>query len=1245
MKKRYLPLSFLFLIILLLMPFLKVNAQVKNDYSKLIKKSILTPHKNSNKIDKILQKINPKNPDYPALKAIKGLILESTGNPDEIIHDIEELQKKVRYLTIEKELDDKDSKIEKIGTYANFSLWRELSYLLLGRSYYKKRYYNEALSNFSGIPESSPFYQMAYYGKIWTKFALNKKMTADEIKIFTQSPLEGEIQKSFFFYTQNQFLNASNIAKNIINQYKSIPHHLETTVFKLFAESRYKYWLELKHSPTFKENVEFLQDIIHVANRISSKNLSPEVLFFKSEAYWNLATIYRIEDPLKYEKRSNELFQKAYIPLKSLMNQTLTKKKPYLREEAFFLGVVILLELGEYKKAIPYLTIHKNIYPSGQYREDIHQLLGDYYFDKKKFKKANEEYRYLVEVASPEKATYGSYKAAWSFYNLGKKWAALRQMEKIILHLNKEKRTKKTIIRKSNIQKESTRDMLLFMAELMDAPKALKEMKIFSYDRKDKINGQEKLAMTYKKIGKFDDSNIIFEKLLLNYSKSSKYLEKSTFWLTEVLDNDLRNAKRELIPHHMRTYYPIISQHFSKDSPPKKVKTLINNFADLILIMHREAKKSETEEIWKALDQSYFVFNQFFSHEKIGKIWYHGAQRFEMLKKRIKSKHWYQKAALIDEFNYRKDAAYSYLSLVKDDSDEISLKRVKTPKKHEIIALEAKWYIDNFKEDRERNFADELYLEHLLFAQKSHLVKEYFSKIIKNEGLTFENKRKIKKVQSIISNQKRWDLLSEITDEIVQNTDNPQMDIKFYNDLKKLIQESAFQMAFITKDQETSRYWYKKSIHLNNSPEVTLKAYHNLALTYKKEEISKLTSLINELPEKEMIKNKIKDHLSLISGIWAHLANLYKENSLLTNYADALYHILELQNKTSDSYNILMIYGAFHEEEKFNKLYHEFLNHNPHFYKDQIKALNVARIYFELEDFESSFELIKKIVSEHQDDLSSSSYILLRDIFHRYPKKEEILTFFNAYKELFLNQIILTQTFDSFLHPNFDLSNLQKIDFSDELEGEGQNKSEKLLHYVKTTSSNIDLFNRKVEELKPFFKTKGQFTKEKSICLVPKLREKLISSLNSFLNHKIQHKNWVDFEQRIQSEIKKIENLRQKEQKSCQTIHKNNQIFKKGCLISSCYNFNSPNSPSSKNFFEMAKHGETFYLHLKSYESKNHIERLYIQGLIRLHYEDNFNARVFFSECLKENQKNKEEKDKNSIASQCRSLLKKVEKT
>ena len=62
------------------------------------------------------------------------------------------------------------------------------------------------------------------------------------------------------------------------------------------------------------------------------------------------------------------------------------------------------------------------LFPLGRYREDVYQLLGDYYFENRQFKNAINNYRKLVKIGGNEKAFYGMYKAAWAFYNINEKW-------------------------------------------------------------------------------------------------------------------------------------------------------------------------------------------------------------------------------------------------------------------------------------------------------------------------------------------------------------------------------------------------------------------------------------------------------------------------------------------------------------------------------------------------------------------------------------------------------------------------------------------------------------------------------------------------------------------------------------------------------------------------------------------------------------------------------------------------------
>ena len=85
----------------------------------------------------------------------------------------------------------------------------------------------------------------------------------------------------------------------------------------------------------------------------------------------------------------------------------------------------------------------------------------------------------------------------------------------------------------------------------------------------------------------------------------------------------------------------------------------------LTLILHREARKTDSKDAYQSIDYLYTFLQKNFGAKLDFDIYYHGAQRFEQRGKVKEAILWYENAALQKHENSL-DAAYTVMKLVKD---------------------------------------------------------------------------------------------------------------------------------------------------------------------------------------------------------------------------------------------------------------------------------------------------------------------------------------------------------------------------------------------------------------------------------------------------------------------------------------------------------------------------------------------------------------------------------------------------
>src|SRR5690606_36675885 len=83
--------------------------------------------------------------------------------PKGVMEKVEPILQRIQF---EGEFEKESDKI--IGSLESYQLWRELSYLILGRAYYELNDNEKAAYYLLGVPEGSPFRIVSEIEKSWT---------------------------------------------------------------------------------------------------------------------------------------------------------------------------------------------------------------------------------------------------------------------------------------------------------------------------------------------------------------------------------------------------------------------------------------------------------------------------------------------------------------------------------------------------------------------------------------------------------------------------------------------------------------------------------------------------------------------------------------------------------------------------------------------------------------------------------------------------------------------------------------------------------------------------------------------------------------------------------------------------------------------------------------------------------------------------------------------------------------------
>ncbi len=1222
-------------------------AQSALDISR-IKTLLLNP-----KQSQTIPDLQKKHPDYPITVILQAHRAEQNNNAEDVLKLIEPLREQVFYFGIEKSISESKRKLE-VGTLAGFRPWREFAYILLGRAYYKLGWYRQAIEAFSGIPDNSPLYSFAYTDLVWSHLAANEIDLAEKtLSEFRENlhkdniiKIEIKLQRALLYIRQNKFQESIKITAPIINM-KSNPLHPREQVlaFKIFAEAGFRFWLENSNKWGFKESIKNLTKVIDASKSIKKTYCDSECVFFIAEAHWNLASLYRIEDPVKYENTWKSSLKTANDWLTPLVGASLKTMRATVKEDAFFLSIAVLWEQGKQTQALPRIHAFSKLYPQGRYREDIYQLVADYYFEKGQFTKAIENYRELVKIAEYDKAAYGVYKAAWAFYNIQKQWEALRHMERIVLHYKPSDSNE----RQTSINKEARRDMLLFMAELLNSEKALEELKIFNYEGREKIEAWEQLAFTYKKIGKFDYSCDVFEKLLKDNNQNLRAYD----WLGELSDNHLRSGQRRKISQAVETYFPNLptEKTHSTDEITKAKNIFLSRLANINLTIHKEGRKTDDPEIWLAVDDTYRVFNKYFPESKIAKVWYHGAQRLEQRGMLWDAVVWYKRAAEIHGFENSQDAAISVLSIIKSQTAALSLKKNYDVAEYKKITDSSFWFIKTFPNTPQRHLADHVYLESLQKIGQMDTTINYLKELFSGGKNLKENIEKFQNVKARFYHTKNWQEIFKLSQAIIPSVpDGKDKNVKdFINELMLSSQESAFQAAFKSKDdKKLLREWYLNAIKTSYKKDITLKSWYNLLLSYAlPEEIDNLLGIYKDYTIDDFKDYKPHtEEAGLMAGIELQIAKAYNYKFDDVKRADKIISSLRFREKSQENeterWIAAITYANYYESEKFLDQIHILEKFKSQILNDINNQIYISYLLFWNQKLDTAWAKLKPILEKKE--VPPDAYLLLRDLF--YYSKNEDSSIFNAVsawlkqrQEALIKTPPLISVWAHILHPDF---NIDEIDdwknLSKPNESYSDNPVEDLEARVDIVKKTFTQLDEKISNLDSLLKSRAPQIQAQTSCLLPVYRQNAVISLKNLKEPAINElKQWGEFEKKLDSRILEFETSLKKEVGFCKkqldvAVYLLELDPNSACIWDKCLKDSTPsisdlidikskienqNINLADKVYKYLEVGAYPLAEMNARSAENIEERYFLFGLIRLAHNDTWNASSLFKEAVK----------------------------
>jgi tetratricopeptide (TPR) repeat protein len=1140
------------------------------------------------------ENIAKDHPDFAILTAARALRADVDGDPKAVTTLAESIFLQQKFEGVSRVQSNGTADLY-VGNVGSFPVWRELLYLEAGRAYYKQGELDRAEMFLRAVPDTSPFAVIARLELGWAFLKQRDVAQANEnlgkIGSFADR-MDGLQHNEFLLQHAYYSLEVGDPAQaaTLAEQAHLRPDataELRSMRSKIIAQSRLSQYLLAVNTTPFQEKKALLDQILREVEGIPARYRDPEFSSLAGETYWHLASLLRIEDPDKYHEQSSAALRRANEWLAPWIDRSLAQKKALFSEDAFFLSVAVLWEQRKYEAAIPRLMAMPAFFPKGEFLQDTYQLLADYYFDAGEFGKALKYYTQLARVGNTEKAAYGVYKAAWTFYNQEEKWKALRHLERLLIHYKDDlAKTDPTAPQTMTLLKESENDMLLIMAELLPFRQALQELRIFEFPEDKRIATEERLGTVYKEIGRYEDSIAVLQTLLADSSKTKVGADRVYHWLGQMLVAQLSSGRRGQIATSLDRFLPILPQP-SSDEGQKLRDEMEKQIVAITLTVHREAKKTDDEDIWNATDAIYRSVAAHYPDCKDPDLWYYGAQRKEQLGAKRDAMNWYRKAASNEKYTNRADAALESLRLARDIGNE---KTAGAKTNYAELSDVASWYLQTFPKAKERGLAEFMVLE---FSDKVKDWKKSHDAVLaffQTDGFTQDHQDQYLAHNKRLYEAAAWDESYRLANDISKMI--PQ-DAKFevqtlHTKLVGFQQETAFQAAFAAEKpqkgqpkptaegRDVARLWYERAIMTPADPAVTLKAWHNLLMSYA------LPAEGEKMLERFRVfetsysspKGMSKERLALVLSVYARAADAWEAIGQPVRRAETLSRGAQFQGDPAKyvamHWEALTTFGTYYQMSHMKSEIDILRREHPQTINDSKNQMTIARLYFWNANYTDAWNMARAMADAK--DPPAQTWVLISDLFSYTQKMKNIGqgSIYSSIREYLLGhgkQIagigILQPILVDVLYPQLNIAKLGTLEELDrEPAGAEQAKTPgaELKARVESIARILKALDRQQAVLKSYTQSPAAQIAVAGLCAAPILKRAVVAKLGQFREHPIASKQWNDFVARVGTKMNELSDIARQEQTSCDQQKKtiaymkpSQEIISPLCGEYSCY--------------------------------------------------------------------------------------------
>lgn len=1215
-------------------------------------------------------RVSKNDPDYPTLATLIALNEDQSKASAKVIEALEPMLQQTEFLGLSKGTS------LWVGAVGAFDLWRETAYLLLGRAYYETGNDDLAVRYLQGIPKESLWYRVARLELGWALLRKQDWAAAEknlgEMKNAIESadnadPSAGDDRQEWMLQQACLAVGRKEAERAMEWVQKAgTPTQaggrsaLVVLRAKVLAEAKFQIYLKSAPQLDAAGKKSILKEILQVVETVPPQERDSVFSFLAGESYWHYASVLRIEQPEKYKTQWIAALQKANSWLGPWADRAVSQSRAILSEDALFFSVAVLWEQELYDEAIPRLRAIARLFPQGEYREDSYQLLADYYYDRGEFSDAIHYYGELAKTGNDEKAAYGVYKAAWSFYNQQEKWKALRHLERLVLHYRDKGLKAQSLAddaeSKGSLLKESEKDMFLMIAELLGYRQAIQELELFKYSADEKVSVRETLARTYKQIGKYDDSIAVWQVLL----QEQKGTVKSYSWLGELLDTLLASGKRQSIGPMLSLYFGDLPKP-GGDAIQKAYDDLEKAAVRLTLTIHKEANKTDDADIWKAVDLLYVHFLKCFQASRDGDFWYFGAQRQEKLGRMWNAVEWYQKAAQTQGYANREDAGLTVLRIVKDLSDQYEENPEKAKAQdHLRLSEAAAWYVTQYPKRSERTAAEYLVLDGFYRARALPRAREALVQMIQADGPTQAHQNQYLMHNQRLYKDKSWEEAHELAGAVaaLDSVRKNAAAKAFFTQLSKFGQETAFQAAFaLEKDplaKGRAREWYRKAIEFSADDEVALKAWHNAILSHEiKSESRALVEWVDRFKmEERLLSRKDADSKKLLFAVFSREAQAWAQMGEPSRKAAALRRAASVTPSEELYWNVALTYGGYNDAAGLKETLLEMKSRKMAILSNPENRIAYARLLFWNGEAQVAWNEVRSILSEQRSP-PANAWILFRDLYafsageSGLPGGASADGLYRQIREYILKnrQALTKNTFLQplwmrLLHPDFDskeVAGWMELDERAPAANAPKNDSP-LAVRVQAVSKVLKELAFNQGRLRGLISDPIPQVTVTVACAAPALGMEAVRRLDRLRAPAVESPQWPAFLSKLDSKIQELKTLAKKEEKICEEQREQLAYLPRRdgqasaiCGREVCFSFKAPSSSEIASLEQkngslssldrvraLLEAGAWARAELLAYETTSLQERSLLLGLIRLSAGDGWNAAPLLKEAEKD---------------------------